>query len=140
MDPALRDALLNHVRGEPYACKLGLRLVELDSGYAKVEMNTTEDLANVFGAVHGGAVFSLLDEAFQLAGNTHGTVGVALQMNVSYLASARAGDLLVAEAREFHRTKRTAHYEIRVSDGQGQLIAVCNALAYRKAEPLVFDS
>jgi acyl-CoA thioesterase len=37
-----------------------------------------------------------------------------------------------------HQTKRTANYEIRVTDGEGRLIATCQALAYRTGKPLPF--
>jgi acyl-CoA thioesterase len=45
---------------------------------------------------------------------------------------------LIAEAREFSRTHRTANYQIQVTDEKGTLIAACQALVYRKGTPLPF--
>ena len=56
---------------------------------------------------------------------------------VVYIVPA-PGSRLSAEAREYGRTRKTATYEIKVTDGDGTLIAVCQALAYRKGTPLPF--
>jgi acyl-CoA thioesterase len=101
-------------------------------------MIVTQEMENMFGIAHGGALFALIDEAFETASNSHGTVAVALSMMVNYIAPAAVGSKLTAEAREFSRTRRTANYDIRVHDEQGQLIASCQALVYRKGIALPF--
>ncbi|MBW1682876.1 MAG: hotdog fold thioesterase [Deltaproteobacteria bacterium] len=65
------------------AGKLGMKLVSVSPGYALVEMVPGEEDTNIFGTVHGGVVFALLDEAFQVSCNSHGTVAVALNVNVT---------------------------------------------------------
>jgi acyl-CoA thioesterase len=138
MDSKVKEAIFRQVAAEPFAQKFGLKLVDLDEGYSKVEMVFTSDMANMFGAAHGGALFALLDEAFETASNSHGTLAVALNMNITYIASPEAGTRLIAEAKEFRRTHRTAGYAIQVRDSQNQLIASCQALVYRKGTPLPF--
>ena len=138
MDDKIREAIFRQVEKEPFAKKFGLKLLDLDVGYSKVEMNFTPDLENIFGMAHGGALFALIDEAFETASNSHGTVAVALNMNITYIAPPPRGSRLTAEAKEFNRTNRTAVYDIRVTDGQGSLIASCQALVYRKGTPLPF--
>ena len=138
MDEKVKAAIFRQVEREPFALKFGLRLLELNDGYSKVEMNFTPDLENIFGMAHGGALFALIDEAFETASNSHGTVAVALNMNITYIAPPPPGSRLTAEAKEFNRTNRTAVYDIRVTDGQGTLITSCQALVYRKGTPLPF--
>jgi acyl-CoA thioesterase len=138
MDEKVKAAIFRQVEREPFALRFGLRLLELNDGYSKVEMNFTPDLENIFGMAHGGALFALIDEAFETASNSHGTVAVALNMNITYIAPPSQGSRLTAEAKEFNRTNRTAVYDIRVTDGQGSLIASCQALVYRKGTPLPF--
>ena len=79
-----------------------------------------------------------VDAAFEMACNSHGTVAVALNMSISYLTTPEPGSRLTAEAREVHLTRRTAHCEVKVTDDQGRVIATCQALAYRKGDPLPF--
>jgi acyl-CoA thioesterase len=138
MDEKIRQALFRQVEKEPFAQKFGLKLVALEEGYSLVEMIVTEDMGNILGMAHGGALFALIDEAFETASNSHGTVAVTLSMTVNYIAPPMTGSKLTAEAREISRTRRTANYDIKVHDEQGQLIASCQALVYRKGIALPF--
>ena len=135
------EGLREAIRNEGFANHMGVALREIGPGYAAVEARYSENMVNFNGLVHGGAIFSLIDEAFAVASNSHGTVAVALSLNVIYLESPRVGALLVAEAREQSRTDPTATYAIEViqKDEEGdRKIAVCQALVYRKKETLSF--
>jgi len=134
----VRAAIFRQVAKEPFVQKFGLKLTALDEGYSRVEMNFTPDMENIFGLAHGGAIFALIDEAFETASNSHGTMAVALNMNITYVSSPAPGSKLTAEAKEFSRTAKTANYDIKVLDEQGRLITSCQALVYRKGTPLPF--
>lgn len=138
MNEKVRNAIFRAVEREPFAQKFGLKLLELGEGYSKVEMVFTHDMENMFGMAHGGALFALIDEAFETASNSHGTVAVALSMTVSYVMPPSPGSTLTAEATEFNRTRKTANYDIRVHDEHERLIASCHALVYRKGVALPF--
>ena len=138
MDNKVFDAIFKKVENEPYANKLGMKLLKLDYGYSLVEMHFTEDVANIFGMPHGGAIFSLVDEAFETASNSHGTVALALNMNISYLKSPSLGDILYAEAREINKSNRMSNCNIEVRNNRNELIAVCQTIAYRKKDMLPF--
>ncbi|MDD4357592.1 MAG: PaaI family thioesterase [Smithellaceae bacterium] len=138
MDEKVKKAIFNRIEKEPYAGKLGLKLLQMQEGFARVEMRFTGELENIFGMAHGGAIFSLMDAAFEVASNSHGTMAVALNMNINYLASPAKGALLTAEAREIHKTRRTATYDIRATEDSGKLLATCQALVYRLDKPLPF--
>ena len=138
MDETVRKAILKQVEAEPFAKKFGLQLIEVQKGYAKVEMIFSSDLENMFGMAHGGALFSLIDEAFEVASNSHGTMAVALNMNVNYMASPAKGSKLTAEAKEINITKKTAAYNIIVRDDKSNLIASCQSIVYRMEKPLPF--
>jgi len=138
MDEKVRAAIFRQVAKEPFVQKFGLKLTALDEGYSRVEMNFTPDMENIFGLAHGGAIFALIDEAFETASNSHGTMAVALNMNITYVSSPAPGSKLTAEAKEFSRTAKTANYDIKVLDEQGRLITSCQALVYRKGTPLPF--
>lgn len=138
MDEKTRSAILKKAKEEPFAEKFGLQFIDVQEGYAKVTMIFTPDMENMFGMAHGGAIFSLIDAAFEIASNSHGTMAVALNMNINYLASPQKGALLTAEAREINRTKKTAAYDIRATDDSGRLLASCQSLVYRLDKPLPF--
>jgi acyl-CoA thioesterase len=138
MEKKVFDALFKRVDWEPYAQLLGLKLKKVDKGYSLVEMTIGEEMKNILGSTHGGAIFSLIDEAFETASNSHGTIAVALNMNVTFIAPPSPGAVLRAEAKETNLTPRTATYLINVTEGENRLIATCQALVYRKKEMLPF--
>lgn len=138
MDQEVADAIWKRVAQEPFARKLGLKLVKLEPGYALVEMTLQPDTANIFEMTHGGAIFSLIDEAFELSCNSHGTVAVALSMTVTYHRPPTQGAILRAESREVYRSRKTGTYDIKVTENEDVLIASCQAVAYRKREKLPF--
>jgi acyl-CoA thioesterase len=138
MDNNVKEAIFRKVEKEPFAQKFGIKLLELGEGYSKVGMDFTPDMENFLGMAHGGALFALIDEAFETASNSHGTVAVALNMNITYISPPSSGSRLMAEAREFSKTQKTAVYDIKMYDEQNQLIASCEALVYRKGAPLPF--
>jgi acyl-CoA thioesterase len=141
MDQKLKEAICREVEREPYAQALKMELVDLDEGFSAVEMEYEPAATdNLFARMHGGAIFSLIDEAFETVCQTVGSATVALNVSVNFVASPESGARLRAEAREVSSTKRTASYDIRVKDQQGRLIAVCQALAFRTGKPLPFFS
>ena len=101
-------------------------------------MKTNESMNNIFNCTHGAAIFSLIDAAFELAVNSHGTVAVALGVNVSYLSAPYPGELLQAEGREVNRSRKIAACQIDVTGEDGRIVATCQALAYCKKEALPF--
>jgi len=139
IDQKIKEAIYRAVQKEPFAQTLKMELVALEHGYSAVEM-TYEPAAmdNIYARAHGGAIFALIDEAFETASQTHGTIAVALNVNVNYISSPPPGARLRAEAREVSRTKKTATYDIKVTDQGGGVIATCHALAFCTGKPIPF--
>lgn len=137
MDENTRKLFMQRVSEEPFASLLDIRLVDVNEGYALCEMVYKEEMDNIHGTAHGGAVFSLIDEAFEISSNSHGTAAVALNMNITYIKPAKKDCTLQAESREMNRGRKTATYQIRISDDDG-LVALCQALVYRKKDALPF--
>jgi acyl-CoA thioesterase len=139
MEQAIKEAIYRAVEKEPFARALKMELVALDEGHSVVEMAYDQAVMdNIYARAHGGAIFALIDEAFETACQTHGTIAVALNVNVTYVTSPEAGARLHAEAQEVSKTNKTAAYDIKVTDQDGQIIATCQALAFRTGKPIPF--
>ena len=137
MDAMVKKAIEQAVKREPFAQALKIELVELEDGYSVVKMiYDPAKMDNIYSRAHGGAIYALIDEAFETAGQTDGTIAVALNVNVTYVTSPEAGKRLRATAKRISRTKKTANYEIKVTDMDGNMIASCQALAYRTGKPI----
>jgi acyl-CoA thioesterase len=137
MDQDMQQKLLLKFRQNPYAELLGIELLEVKPGYSRLSMVVRDDMVNFNGFPHGGAIFSLADEAFAAASNSHGQVAVALNVEISYLKMVVPGAQLIAEATEEHLGNRTALYHITVSTDDGNLVASCHGVVYRKREWLL---
>ena len=139
MDLKLKNAIMRAVEEEPLAREFNMQLKELATGRSIVEMTYDPSrMSNLYQRAHGGALYALIDEAFETAGQTHGTIAVAMNVTVTYMASPDPGARLRAEANEIKRTKRTASYDIKVFDENRQLMATCQALAFRTGKPIPF--
>lgn len=79
-----------------FARLLEMEIVEARPGYAKVVMNVAGK-RNQHMHAHGGAIFSLADQAFGIAANLGLTEEVALSAQINYLSPARGTLTAVAQ-------------------------------------------
>jgi acyl-CoA thioesterase len=110
---------------------LGMRITGVRPGWARVVMPVRPDMVNGHGVCHGGLVFALGDSAFAFACNSYNDSTVAAAVTIDFLAAARAGDELTAEASELWRTRRNGLYEIVVTNQRGERIALFRGRSYR---------
>ena len=110
---------------------LGMRIIEIRPGRVRIAMAVRADMVNGHGLCHGGLVFTLADSAFAFACNSYNESTVAAAASIDYLAAARAGDELTAEAAELWRTRRNGLYEITVTNQRGERIALFRGRSYR---------
>ena len=95
---------------------------ELRPGYARAVKTVTGEDLNPLGIPHGGIYFSLADTACGSAVAAYGTMAVTVNSSFNFLASAKEGDRLTAEAREL-RGGRICVLEVRVTGEHGELFA-----------------
>ena len=103
---------------------LGMRVLEVRPGYARLAMKVREDMVNGHQLCHGGLIFTLADSAFAFACNTYDLVTVASAATVEFLLSAHLGDELTAIAEERSRSKRTGIYDVAISNQRGECVAL----------------
>ncbi|MDD3654144.1 MAG: hotdog fold thioesterase [Desulfotomaculaceae bacterium] len=110
---------------------MGIKINDIQAGYASATMEVRKELLNALGFTHGGAIFSLLDVVFAAASNSHGPVAVALNVNINFLKATKEGVLLTATAREENLTRKTGLYRLEVRDESGDIVALAEGLVYR---------
>ncbi len=103
---------------------LGIRIVEVRPGQARLSMVVRKDMVNGHGICHGGMVFTLADSAFAFACNSYNENTVAATASIDFLAPARQGDELTATAAEVWRSRRNGIYEVTVTNQEGARIAL----------------
>jgi acyl-CoA thioesterase len=103
---------------------LGINLLVIRPGYARLSMLVRPDMLNGHELCHGGFIFTLADTAFACSCNSHNKVAVAQHCSVSYLKTAHRDDLLTAEATEQSLSGRSGIYDVRVTNQKGELVAL----------------
>ena len=121
--------------GDTASRALGMRLVEVTAGSARVQMAVTANMVNGHGICHGGYIFTVADSAFAFACNSHGESAIAAAASIDFLAPAHAGDLLTAAARELWQARRTGIYDVVVSRDDGTVIAQFRGRSQRIRRP-----
>ena len=103
---------------------LGMQLLEVRPGYARISMTVRRDMTNGHGMCHGGFMFLLADSTFAFACNSHNQKAVAASAEIHFLVPAHEGDVLTAEGQEQHLAGRSGVYDTRVTDQNGKLVAL----------------
>ena len=123
-DPMNPDFIsLSKREPEPIAAFLNLVTREITPGFARISMRINPEHLNFHGVAFGGLIMSLADQAFGYAVNSLNYPRVAAQFNIYFLASAFAGDELVAEGKVIKSGKRVSFAEVQVHNQNGTLIA-----------------
>jgi phenylacetic acid degradation protein PaaD len=113
---------------------LGIELTEQGEGRAVTRMTVREDMLNGHAMAHGGLIFTLADTAFACACNSFGPVTVAASADIVFVAPARAGDVLEAEAVLRTRFGRAGVYDVTVRR-DGDVIAEFRGRSHQLAGP-----
>jgi len=109
---------------------LGIKILEIKDGYAKMSMQITKKHTNAHGFTHGGVLFSLADCAFAEAVNFGDRQAVAVQVSINYLRPTVEGDVLVAEANTVSDGKTLALCSVVVRK-EDKDVAMFSGLAYK---------
>ncbi|GAB6919839.1 hydroxyphenylacetyl-CoA thioesterase PaaI [Rhodococcus erythropolis] len=98
--------------------KLGIELIELSDGHARMSMKITGDMVNGHAVTHGGYVFVLADTTFAMACNSYEDLAVTARCDIRFLRPTKVGDVLVAHAVERAKFGRNGIYDVTVTDGK----------------------
>jgi acyl-CoA thioesterase len=129
------ENLKRYFENDKFAARSDIELLSVSPGQARAKMTVHPHHWNGLGTVQGGAIFTLADFAFAAAANSHGTVAVAINVNITFMKAATAGTLW-AEAKEISKNYKLGSYTVEVKDDHGDLVALFQGMAYRKADKI----
>jgi len=116
---------------DPLASFLGIQVEEVEEYRAVVSLLPQNHHLNAGERVHGGTIYALVDQAAAVAANSGSNRAWLFEGKVNFLAGAKPGVKLVAEARALDQRRRLSLWEVRVTSG-GETVAVGQVMSYNK--------
>ncbi len=113
------------------ARRLGIEIVEITPGCARLKMTVSQEFTNGHNTCYGGYIFMLADSAFAYASNNCNRNTVASAASIEFIAPAKTGDRLTAIAHERSRGGTIGVYDAEVYNQDDKLLALFRGGSYQ---------
>lgn len=128
----LAQATARHMYAQDKATQeLGITLVDIHPGHARMQMTVRSDMLNGHGMCHGGFIFTFADSSFAFACNSYNVQTVAAGCSIEFLAPAFEGEVLTASATEQSKSGKTGIYDVVVTNTEGKKIALMRGKSHQ---------
>ena len=117
-------------KGDKFATNIGVSLDELTEDSCICSLELCDDFRNAYGAVMGGAIFTLGDFAFAVLSNQLHRPTVGLQVSINYLSGSK-GEKLIAKATARKNGRTTSVINVDITDDAGRDIAQFVGTGYK---------
>ena len=131
------DIVAHMMKKDRFSQWLGIEIIEIREGYAKIKMTLRDEMINGFEVIHGGIAFSFADSAFAFACNNRNNLSMALDTSITFTKATKPGDVLVAEAKELHNGRSTGLYLITIINQHDEQVALFKGTCFRTGKTLV---
>ncbi len=131
------DEVKKRANSSPYYHLLGMEVIDLKDGWARIDMNFKNGLTQFYGAVHGGAIASLLDSSVAIALLSLCEPGdrvTTIEMKINYLHPVN--EPIRGEGKIIHKGSRIAVGEADAKTTEGKLVAKALVTYMIKKNPL----
>lgn len=112
-------------RRNPFVRQLGVEIVDVAPDRSVLRFTIRPDCLNPHGLVHGGALFTLADNAAGCAASTDGRVYVTQSSDIHFLRTQASGTVR-AEAQVRHRGRSTVLVEVSLFGEEEKLLATAS--------------
>lgn len=110
---------------------MGVKLIEIRENYCLIEMPIRQEMINGLKTVHGGVTFSFAESALAFSSNNTGNVAVALNCMINFTKAVKMGDTLIAESILMADTRKTAVYDITITNQHKIVVASFRGTVYK---------
>ena len=125
---------------DKFAKSIGAQLTEVREGYACAELIVEDRHLNGAGVCQGGVIYTLADLAFAAVANSHGILSLGISNTITFIKSAQLGETIKAECTEQVNHHRLPYCDIKITNLQGETLAIMTGLGYRMKKDFEFDT
>lgn len=116
---------------------LGIEILEVKPNYCLLKIPIKQAMINGLKTVHGGIMFSFADSALAFSSNNNGEAAVALNCMINFTKAVRLGEKLFAESVQISDTRKTAIYDIKVTNENKEMVASFRGTVYKIEKKVV---
>ena len=116
---------------------MGVKLIEIRENYCLIEMPIRQEMINGLKTVHGGVTFSFAESALAFSSNNTGNAAVALNCMINFTKVVKMGDTLIAESILMADTRKTAVYDIAITNQHKIMVASFRGTVYKLDKKVV---
>jgi acyl-CoA thioesterase len=128
------DIVDKMMHNDAFSDWLGIKIVTIEPGFAKINMTVEEVHTNGFKIAHGGIAYSLADSALAFASNSRGRIAVSVSTHINHLEKINIGDKLQAVSEEIHLGEKNATYRIIITNQDEVKVASFEGTVYRTSK------
>lgn len=99
-----------------------IEVISIEKDRAVLQLDAHPDVKNPYGVVHGGALYTLADDATGAAAVSGGNLYVTQEGTLHFVRN-RSDGIIKAEAQVRHRGKTTCLVAVDITGEDGELIA-----------------
>lgn len=122
---SLKENSLEVNRHNPFVQLIGVEIAEVGPDRSLLRLELRPEMLNPHGLVHGGALFTLADNAAGCASSTDGRTYVTQGGDIHFLHTQASGAVW-AEALVKHRGRSTVLVEVSLTGEGGRLLATAS--------------
>lgn len=124
----IADYMLNQ---DEFSKWMGIKLIAVKENYCLIEMPVRKEMLNGLKTVHGGVTFAFADSALAFSSNNSGDAAVALNCVINFTTAGKEGDTFRAESKLVNETRKTAVYDINITNQEQKLVAKFTGTVYK---------
>jgi acyl-CoA thioesterase len=112
------------MEGDSFSQWMGIDVLAIKKGYAKLGMKIRQEMVNGFNIAHGGITYSLSDSALAFVANSYGKQCVSIETSISHTRPVNVGDSLIAECIELNRGKSIGIYQVTILNQDNKKVSL----------------
>ena len=116
------DLMEFHNKENPFTREMGVKIIEIREGYAKLKLGVKKSHTNALGVVHGGCLFTLADSVCGVAASSYGGQSVTVNASINYLSPTFRVRELTGEAEVIKHGQRISVFQAEIKDESGNLL------------------
>lgn len=106
----------------PFAGMLQMEVLEVSEGMVRAKLPFQKELTNIYGDLHGGALYSAADTICGIAASTYGYYVTTVNGSIQYLKAGRNTAYVICEGKVIKPGKNLSVVDFTAVDDKGMLL------------------